>query len=75
MQVDVILDARARAADLAALGELAEQAGIGGVWVSSLNDSRDPYANLALLAQRTATSPAASPARCGTRRRRAAPLC
>ena len=55
MQIDVILDTRARAAELAELGELAERCGIGGVWVSSLNDSRDPYANLSLLAQRTAT--------------------
>lgn len=53
MQLDVILDTRARAADLAGLGQLAEACGIGGVWVSSLNDSRDPWANLSLLAQRT----------------------
>lgn len=53
MQVDVILDTRARADALAGLGVLAEQCGIGGVWVSSLNDSRDPWANLSLLAQRT----------------------
>lgn len=53
MQVDVILDTRAPAAALAELGVLAECHGIGGVWVSSLNDSRDPWANLAPLAQRT----------------------
>jgi 5,10-methylenetetrahydromethanopterin reductase len=51
MQVDVILDARARPQELAELGRLAERFGIAGVWVSSLLDSRDPYANLALLAQ------------------------
>lgn len=50
MNIELILDARARAADLAALGRLAEQHGIGGVWVSSLNDSRDPFTNLAPLA-------------------------
>jgi alkanesulfonate monooxygenase SsuD/methylene tetrahydromethanopterin reductase-like flavin-dependent oxidoreductase (luciferase family) len=55
MQVDVILDTRARPAELAELGALAERHGIGGVWVSSLNDSRDPFTNLALLAQATST--------------------
>lgn len=55
MQIDVILDTRAKAEDLAALGRLAEAQGIGGVWVSSLNDSRDPFANLVLLARETTT--------------------
>lgn len=53
MKIDVILDARARAQELAELGQLAENCGINGVWVSSLLDSRDPFANLALLAQAT----------------------
>ncbi|CAG0944452.1 5,10-methylenetetrahydromethanopterin reductase [Gammaproteobacteria bacterium] len=53
MDVDVILDSRAAAGELAALGELAERCGIGGVWVSSLNDSRDPWANLVPVAQCT----------------------
>ena len=53
MQIDVILDARARARELAELGQLAENCGINGVWVSSLLDSRDPFANMALLAQTT----------------------
>ena len=53
MQIDVILDARARAQELAELGQLAERCGINGVWVSSLLDSRDPFANLALLAHST----------------------
>jgi alkanesulfonate monooxygenase SsuD/methylene tetrahydromethanopterin reductase-like flavin-dependent oxidoreductase (luciferase family) len=53
VQVDVILDARAPAAELRALGVLAERFGIGGVWVSSLNDSRDPWANLVPLALAT----------------------
>ena len=55
MQIDVILDTRARANELAELGRLAERHGIGGVWVSSLNDSRDPFTNLAPLAQTTST--------------------
>lgn len=53
MQIDVILDTRASADELAELGQLAERAGIRGVWVSSLLDSRDPAANLALLARAT----------------------
>lgn len=53
MQIDVILDARAKPQELAELGQLAERHGIAGVWVSSLLDSRDPFANLALLAQTT----------------------
>jgi 5,10-methylenetetrahydromethanopterin reductase len=53
MQIDVILDTRARPGEIAELGRLAEQNGIGGVWVSSLNDSRDPFTNLSVLAQAT----------------------
>lgn len=51
MQIDVILDTRAKPQELAELGRLAERFGLHGVWVSSLLDSRDPFANLALLAQ------------------------
>lgn len=53
MQIDVILDTRAGASELAELGQLAESCGIRGVWVSSLLDSRDPFTNLAPLAQTT----------------------
>ncbi len=53
MKIDVILDARASAAELAELGRLAETAGIRGVWVSSLLDSRDPFTNLGPLAAAT----------------------
>jgi alkanesulfonate monooxygenase SsuD/methylene tetrahydromethanopterin reductase-like flavin-dependent oxidoreductase (luciferase family) len=53
MEIDVILDARAPASELAELGLLAEQQGIRGVWVSSLLDSRDPFTNLAALAAST----------------------
>ena len=42
-----------RASELAELGQLAEQFGIRGVWVSSLLDSRDPFVNLVVLAQST----------------------
>lgn len=53
MQVDVILDARASARELRDLGVLAERHGLHGVWVSSLVDSRDPWANLMPLAAAT----------------------
>jgi alkanesulfonate monooxygenase SsuD/methylene tetrahydromethanopterin reductase-like flavin-dependent oxidoreductase (luciferase family) len=53
MRIDVILDTRAPARELAELGRLAERHGLDGVWVSSLLDSRDPFTNLALLAQGT----------------------
>ena len=51
MKIDVILDTRAKPQELAELGRLAERFGLHGVWVSSLLDSRDPFANLGLLAQ------------------------
>jgi 5,10-methylenetetrahydromethanopterin reductase len=53
MDIDVILDARADAGQLAELGGLAERVGIRGVWVSSLLDSRDPFTNLVVLARST----------------------
>ena len=53
MEIDVILDTRASADQLAELGQIAEENGIRGVWVSSLLDSRDPFTNLSVLAQST----------------------
>lgn len=53
MQVDAILDTRAKPQALAELGRIAEASGLGGVWVSSLNDSRDPFTNMVPLAQAT----------------------
>jgi 5,10-methylenetetrahydromethanopterin reductase len=53
VDIDVILDTRTAAGELAALGALAERHGIRGVWVSSLLDSRDPFTNLSVLAQST----------------------
>jgi alkanesulfonate monooxygenase SsuD/methylene tetrahydromethanopterin reductase-like flavin-dependent oxidoreductase (luciferase family) len=50
MQIDVILDTRAKPQELAELGRLAERFGLHSVWVSSLLDSRDPFTNLGLLA-------------------------
>ncbi|MDP6437848.1 MAG: LLM class flavin-dependent oxidoreductase [Gammaproteobacteria bacterium] len=54
MQIDLILDARARPSELAELGGLAEELGFGGIWVSSLLDGRDPFANMVRLADATA---------------------
>ena len=53
MQIDVILDTRLDHRRLAELGALAEQAGVETVWVSSLLDSREPFANFARLAEET----------------------
>jgi 5,10-methylenetetrahydromethanopterin reductase len=53
VDIDLILDTRASADELSALGRAAEQAGIRGIWVSSLLDSRDPFTNLSVLARET----------------------
>jgi len=53
VHIDLILDSRASAVELSALGRAAEQAGIRGIWVSSLLDSRDPFSNLSVLARET----------------------
>lgn len=55
MDIELILDSRARPSELAELAGLAEHHGIGGVWVSSLNDSRDPFTNLSLCAAGTSS--------------------
>ena len=55
MNIDLILDSRASAHELADLGVLAEQLGFSGIWVSSLLDGRDPFANMSVLAQATRT--------------------
>jgi alkanesulfonate monooxygenase SsuD/methylene tetrahydromethanopterin reductase-like flavin-dependent oxidoreductase (luciferase family) len=53
MDIDLILDARASADELAELGVLAEELGFSGIWVSSLLDGRDPFANMSVLARAT----------------------
>lgn len=55
MNIDVILDARALADEIASLGRLAERYGLRTVWVSSLLDARDPFTNFSVLA-RSSTS-------------------
>jgi alkanesulfonate monooxygenase SsuD/methylene tetrahydromethanopterin reductase-like flavin-dependent oxidoreductase (luciferase family) len=53
MQIDLILDSRLGPGELALLGSMAEDYGLGAVWVASYLDSRDPYSNLAELARAT----------------------
>ncbi|MDP6616675.1 MAG: LLM class flavin-dependent oxidoreductase [Gammaproteobacteria bacterium] len=53
MRVDLIIQPHLPAAEFAALGELAEQYGISGVWVSNHLDGRDPFVNFVPLAERT----------------------
>ncbi|MCC5794288.1 MAG: LLM class flavin-dependent oxidoreductase [Chromatiales bacterium] len=53
MKIDLILDSRLSADELALLGSMAEEYGINGIWTASYLDSRDPFANLVLLARAT----------------------
>ncbi len=53
MQIDLILDPRLPSGEFLRLGRLAEEAGIGTVWTSSLLGARDPFVNLAALAAGT----------------------
>jgi alkanesulfonate monooxygenase SsuD/methylene tetrahydromethanopterin reductase-like flavin-dependent oxidoreductase (luciferase family) len=53
MHIDLILDSRASADDLAEQASLAEELGFAGIWVSSLLDGRDPFANLSVAARAT----------------------
>lgn len=53
MRIDLILESSAPPETLAELGKLAEGYGIGGVWVSSMLDARDPFFSFAELARTT----------------------
>lgn len=53
MRIDVILESSLPPERIAALGLLAERHGLGGVWVSSMSDARDPFINFVALAQAT----------------------
>jgi 5,10-methylenetetrahydromethanopterin reductase len=53
MRIDIILESNADPGSLAALGKLAEEYGLGGVWVSNMNDARDPFINFVGLAHAT----------------------
>lgn len=53
MRIDVILESNNSPERIAELGRLAEQCGLGGVWVSNMNDARDPFINFVELARTT----------------------
>lgn len=51
MRIDLILESSAPPDRIAELGRLAESYGLGGVWMSSMLDARDPFLNFAELAR------------------------
>lgn len=53
MKIDVILESNLPPERIAELGCLAERMGLGGVWVSNMNDARDPFINFVDLARAT----------------------
>lgn len=53
MRIDVILESNNSADEICALGRLAEECGLGAVWVSSMLDARDPFVNFSVLARST----------------------
>jgi len=53
MRIDVILEANYPPERMLELGRLAEECGLGGVWVSNMGDARDPFMNFAKLAEGT----------------------
>lgn len=53
MDIDLVLDSHMTPAELAELGQLAEANGIRAIWCASYLDGRDPFANLAKLADTT----------------------
>lgn len=53
MRIDVILESNNPPERILELGKLAEEQGLGGVWVSNMNDARDPFINFVPLAMAT----------------------
>ncbi len=53
MDIDLVLDSHLTPAELAELGLLAEANGIRAIWCASYLDGRDPFSNLAKLAEVT----------------------
>ncbi|MBT8442527.1 MAG: LLM class flavin-dependent oxidoreductase [Gammaproteobacteria bacterium] len=49
MRIDVILESNNSPETVLRLGRLAEECGLGGVWVSNMNDARDPFINFVQL--------------------------
>lgn len=55
MRIDIILEGRSSADELAELSLLAERNGISGVWITNMPDGRDPFINLVRAADATRT--------------------
>jgi len=55
MHIDIILEGRSSANELAELSQLAESYGMGGVWITNMPDGRDPFVNLVRTAESTNT--------------------
>ncbi len=53
MRIDVIIESNKTPEEVARLGRLAEEQGLGGVWVANNANGRDAFLNFALLAQQT----------------------
>ncbi len=53
MRIDVILESNGAPETIARLSRLAEEVGLGGVWVSNMNDARDPFINFVDAARAT----------------------
>ncbi len=53
MRIDVILESNNSPERVKELGCLAEECGLGGVWVSNMTDGRDPFINFVPLAMET----------------------
>jgi 5,10-methylenetetrahydromethanopterin reductase len=53
MRIDVILESNNSPERVRELGRLAEACGLGSVWVSNMNDARDPFINFVPLATST----------------------
>ncbi|MCL4720577.1 MAG: LLM class flavin-dependent oxidoreductase [Gammaproteobacteria bacterium] len=53
VRIDIILESSNSPERIRELGELAEASGLGGVWVSNMNDARDPFINFVPLAMST----------------------
>ena len=53
MRIDLILESKDPPGTIAELGRLAEDNGLGAIWVSSMLDARDPFQNFAELARTT----------------------
>ena len=53
MEIDLVLDSTLTPSELAELGQLAEANGIRAIWCASYLDGRDPFSNLARLAEST----------------------